>query len=130
MTHARSLPQDTRLSEEGWVHVGVVDDVPLLEGRRTTIAGRRVALFRLLNGLAAIDADCPHQGGPLQDGLVADSCVTCPLHDRRIDLTTGAMIGGGGAVTVHEVHVDGPDVWLRLGQPSAQALECLPALAR
>lgn len=105
----------TDLASGGWVLVGQVDDLPMLEGRRTTIDGRRVAVFRLPDGFAAIDADCPHKGGPLQDGLVADSCVTCPLHDRRFDLTTGEMVGGGeDGVAVHEVHVAGDDLWIRL----------------
>lgn len=104
----------TDLASDGWVRVGRIDDLPLLEGRRTTIDGHRVAVFRLLDGLAAIDAVCPHKAGPLQDGLVADNCVTCPLHDRRIDLSTGEMIGYDESVAVHEVHQAGDDVWVRL----------------
>ncbi len=105
----------TDLASDGWVLVGTVGDLPELEGRRTTIEGRRVAVFRLLEGFAAIDADCPHRRGPLQDGLVADGCVTCPLHDRRIDLRTGEVLGHAGeAVAVHEVHVDGENLWVRL----------------
>jgi nitrite reductase (NADH) small subunit len=97
-----------------WVRVGTVDDVPTLEGRRITIAGRRVSVFRLPDGWAAIDADCPHKGGPLQDGIVADSCVTCPLHGRRFDLRSGAQIGGTDAVAVHEVQERDGEVWVRL----------------
>lgn len=109
-----AAPPPADLASEGWVRVAGIDDLPMLEGRRTTIAGRRVAVFRLLDGLSAIDATCPHRGGPLQDGLVADNCVTCPLHDRRIDLETGQMIGYEGAVHVHEVQQAGGDVWVRL----------------
>ena len=49
------------------------------------------------DGFRAIDGNCPHRGGPLSDGLVADSCVTCPLHNWRVDLTTGEVVGGGEA---------------------------------
>ena len=73
--------------------IGRVEDVPLLEGRSVTVAGRRVAVFRTAEGFHAIDAACPHEGGPLADGLVADSCVTCPLHGWRFDLRTGAGPG-------------------------------------
>lgn len=111
----------TDLGSAGWVRVGSVDDVPYLEGRRTTIDGHKVAVFKLPGGFAAIDAVCPHKGGPLQDGLVADNCVTCPLHDRRIDLTTGLMLGEDQGVAVHEVHVDGDDVWVRLSGNHATA---------
>ncbi len=97
-----------------WVRVGSVGDVPALEGRRITIGGRRVAVFRLPDGWAAVDADCPHKGGPLQDGMVADSCVTCPLHGRRFDLRSGAQIGGEDTVAVHEVQERDGEVWVRL----------------
>ena len=76
-----------------WIRIGATADVPLLEGRAVTVGDRRVAIFRLPDGWAAVDAACPHRGGPLQDGLVADSCVTCPLHGRRFDLRSGAQLG-------------------------------------
>ena len=102
-------------ASSGWVRVGTIHDIPLLEGRRTTIGDRRVAVFKLPEGVfAAIDADCPHEGGPLQDGLVADTCVTCPLHERRIDLSTGEMVGHDARVDVHDVHVAGDDLFIRL----------------
>ena len=70
-------------ADTGFVAIGRPQDVPLLEGRRVTVDGRRVAVFRLAEGWRAVDADCPHAGGPLQDGIVGDGCVTCPLHNRR-----------------------------------------------
>jgi nitrite reductase (NADH) small subunit len=89
---------------EAWVEVGLLADVPLWEGRRVTVDGRRVAIFRTDDGLHAVSADCPHASGPLQDGLVTDSCVTCPLHGRRFDLRSGEWIGGEGeGLTVYEV---------------------------
>jgi nitrite reductase [NAD(P)H] small subunit len=87
-----------------WVEIGRVSDVPLWEGRRVTVDGRRIAIFRTEDGLHAVDADCPHAGGPLQDGLVADGCVTCPLHGRRFDLRSGAWLGGDDeGLAVYEV---------------------------
>jgi len=84
----------TAIANATWTLVGRVEDVPLLEGRTTSVDGRRIAIFRLLTGFAAIDAHCPHAAGPLADGIVADSCVTCPLHGRRFDLETGLALNG------------------------------------
>lgn len=97
-----------------WTKVADAADVPLLEGRSTTVDGRRIAVFHLPDGWAAADAACPHHGGPLSDGIVADSCVTCPLHLRRFDLRTGAQIGGGDVVAVHEIEERGGELWVRL----------------
>ena len=97
-----------------WTLVGRVDDIPLLEGRSTSINGRRIAVFRLLDGFHALDAACPHANGPLADGIVADSCVTCPLHGRRFDLATGEALNGPESVTVHDVEERDGALWVRL----------------
>jgi nitrite reductase (NADH) small subunit len=69
-----------------------VDDVPLGEGREATVRGRRVAVFHTEDGWYAVDAACPHRGGPLADGIVGGRSVTCPLHERRFDLAGGAPL--------------------------------------
>jgi nitrite reductase (NADH) small subunit len=97
-----------------WTRVGRIEDIPLLEGRSVTLAGRRVVIFRLPGGLAAIDAVCPHARGPLSDGIIADRCVTCPLHGRRFDLATGRAVNGPEAVAVHDVLERDGEVWVRL----------------
>ena len=97
-----------------WSRVGTPADVPLLEGRSVAVGGRRVAIFRLPEGWVATDAVCPHRGGPLQDGLVTEDCVTCPLHNRRFELRTGRQQGGEDAVAVHEVVEHDAAVWVRL----------------
>jgi nitrite reductase (NADH) small subunit len=102
------------LAAAGYQDVGSAADVPLLEGRRATVAGRRVAIFRLPTGFAATDAACPHRGGPLSDGLVADGCVTCPLHNWRLDLTTGAIGPDGERMPLHDVVEDAGRLWVRL----------------
>ena len=86
-----------------WVPIGRAADVPLLEGRSVRVGHRRIAVFRLADGWAALDHACPHSGGPLADGLVTDACVTCPLHGWRFDLATGERVGGSESVAIHEV---------------------------
>jgi nitrite reductase (NADH) small subunit len=81
---------------EEWLRIGRAADVPLLEGRSVEVGERRIAVFRLADRWVAIDHACPHQGGPLSDGIVAEDCVICPLHNQRFSLSTGERQDGGG----------------------------------
>ena len=91
-----------------------IDDIPLGEGRAITLEGRRIAIFRAAGGWYALDAGCPHRGGPLADGIVCDRAVICPLHDRRFDLATGAPLTTGDGVCAHAVEVHGERVFVTL----------------
>ncbi len=102
-------------------HVGRASDVPPQEGRSVAVAGRRIAVFRLERGWAAVDHACPHAGGPLADGLVAGACVTCPLHGWRIDLRMGAVHGRAHAVAVHEIAERDGDLWVALADTASLA---------
>lgn len=105
--------------EAPWIRVGRADDIPLLEGRSVRFGAGRVAIFRLPTGWAAIDHACPHGAGPLADGIVADSCVTCPLHGWRFDLLSGARQGGGDGVATYEVRERDGMLELRVGDEAA-----------
>ena len=98
-----------------------VDDVPIGEGRTVTLDGRKVALFRTRSGWYALDAACPHLGGPLADGIVSEQSVICPLHERRFALATGEPLSGGCGVAAHRVTVVGPSVFVTLGAQTAEA---------
>jgi nitrite reductase (NADH) small subunit len=77
------------------VVLGSVDEVPVGEGRTFAVDGDQIAVFRLRDGsLRAIDAVCPHRGGPLADGLADDRVVVCPLHGHTFDMCTGSETGG------------------------------------
>lgn len=77
-----------------WVDVCAVEDVPLRGSRRISLAGIEVGVFRNASGrVFALDNKCPHKQGPLSEGIVHDTGVTCPLHNLVIDLETGQARG-------------------------------------
>ena len=107
--------------EKGLVRVCATVDVPLGEGRPVTVGDRRVAVFHTESGWYALDDSCPHRGGPLSDGILADRCVACPLHDRRFDLADGAALTDGAGVAAHRVIVRGEGVHLEMAEELEQA---------
>lgn len=74
-----------------WIRITTLDTLPLREGRPVMLAGRELALFNLGDRILATDNRCPHQGGPLCDGIVTGTAVVCPLHAWKIDLESGCV---------------------------------------
>ena len=77
-----------------WIDVGAADDVPRRGARVVKTPLGCVAVFRTADGeVFALEDRCPHQGGPLSQGIVHGRSVTCPLHNWVISLETGEAQG-------------------------------------
>ena len=75
---------------------------------RTVVVGEHeIALFHVDGTFYALENTCPHQGGPLVEGWVADCAVTCPWHAWTFRLTDGSMtLGDYASVDTFDVRVD------------------------
>jgi NAD(P)H-dependent nitrite reductase small subunit len=94
-----------------FVTVASVADVPPGTQKQVLIGDREVALFNVGGAYYAIDDYCPHQGGPLHEGWVQDSVVSCPWHGWCFDLRNGKMtLGDFAAVETFEVRVEGGSI--------------------
>lgn len=74
-----------------WIRATECNDIPPREGRAVTLGNREIAIFNLGDRFLAVDGRCPHQGGPLCDGVVAGDAVVCPLHGWKVNLESGAI---------------------------------------
>jgi nitrite reductase (NADH) small subunit len=64
-------------------------------------------VFRTRAGeIFAVQAECPHRGGPLADGLVGGTTLICPLHAWKFDLASGAALLGACGLKTYPVHLD------------------------
>ena len=78
------------LNTSNGIDLGPLDSVPIGEGRSVIIGGKNIAIFRPRSGAVyATQADCPHLGGPLADGILTGDSVVCPLHEMKFDLKSG-----------------------------------------
>ena len=111
----RCATPETDLRPRGWCSSIMPNSVstqtpPPSAGKAVRVAagGKTVAVFNVDGALRAIDAACPHVGGPLERGAVAGGVVTCPLHGSQFDLATGALKRGPAAraVTSYPVRVE------------------------
>ena len=79
------------MNEPRWIRVTAVENLPLREGRAVTLGDREIALFNLGHRVLATDNQCPHQAGPLCDGIVTGESVVCPLHAWKVNLASGVV---------------------------------------
>ena len=91
-----------------WIDIASLEDIPKRGARVVKTAEGCVAVFRTANDeVFALENSCPHKAGPLSEGIVHGSAVTCPLHNWVISLETGAVQGlDEGQVATYPARVE------------------------
>jgi nitrite reductase (NADH) small subunit len=94
-----------------FVKVAQRGDIPDGSGKTVELGDRKVALFNSGGKFYAIDNTCRHRGGPLGEGDVYGTTVTCPWHGWEYDFTTGCNVDDSSVkVACFAVRVDGDDI--------------------
>jgi len=68
-----------------------------------------VAVFDVGGHFCATQAKCPHKQGPLNEGELDGSTVTCPWHGSQFNVCTGTVLQGPAVdpLKTYRVTVDG-----------------------
>jgi len=99
-----------------FVKIGTTTELEDLEaGKLVETGGKRIAIFNVGGNYYAIEDTCPHRGGPLSEGMLAEDEVICPWHGWRFDVTTGACaIIPTKQVDAFEVKIEGKDILVKI----------------
>jgi len=106
--------------EPTWFRVGDADmldvgDVTVVQAGHFTIA-----LSRTEDGWGAIANRCPHQGGPLGEGLIEDCWLICPWHGWEYDPVSGETPGPfDDKVDSYDVEERADGVYVAVREPAA-----------
>jgi nitrite reductase/ring-hydroxylating ferredoxin subunit len=94
-----------------FVKLANLDELPPGRSKEVEHDGRIFALFNVDGIISAIDGLCPHQGGPLADGPLDGTYVSCPWHGWEFCVRTGkSTLNNRLRQPVFEVKVEGQDV--------------------
>jgi nitrite reductase (NADH) small subunit len=89
------------------ITLGPIDAIPPGEGRNFQLGEERIAVFHSRTGqVFAVQAECPHKGGPLADGLMGGHTLVCPLHSWKFDLETGQPLMGECSIKTYPVRLN------------------------
>lgn len=99
-----------------WTDIAALEDIPKLGSRVLKTDTVNIALFRTANDeVFAIKDECPHKQGPLSQGIVHGTSVTCPMHNWKIDLASGEALGPDeGCTNTYATRIENGRVLLAL----------------
>ena len=79
------------------------------------VEGKTLAVFNVDGTFYATDNTCLHRGGPLVEGELDGTIVTCPWHWWRYDVTSGTNVNNPTVkVACFPVKVEGSAVFVEI----------------
>ncbi len=90
-----------------FIKVATIEEIAPGQAKLVEVNGNEIALFNIAGQFHAIDNNCTHVGGPLCEGEISGSEVTCPWHGATFDITTGRVLGPPAmeAVNCHNLRI-------------------------
>ncbi len=97
-----------------FVKVAQVDDVKPGEMTVIELDGHLICLANIAGQFYAVEDDCTHVGGPLDEGELDGAVLTCPWHLAQFNICTGRVLRGPARTDLptYGVHVEDGDVLL------------------
>lgn len=85
------------------------------QGKIVEVDGNSIAVWNISGNFFAFQNICPHRGGPVGEGEVEGTTITCPWHGWSFELTSGASpINPAAKLTKYDVKVEGDDIKVNL----------------
>lgn len=100
-------------SEKTYVRAVAAADVGERSATIVTIGRYEVAIWKVDGEFRAYENVCPHQGGPVGEGIVEGATVTCPWHAWCFDLRTGTLtLGDFARLRSFEAYVEAGSIFV------------------
>ena len=87
------------------IRVAARSDVGPGKAIAVELTGQRIAVFNVEGTYYAIGDTCTHRAGPLSEGDVQGTTVTCPWHGAQYELQTGNVLRPPAPQGVHSYKV-------------------------
>jgi 3-phenylpropionate/trans-cinnamate dioxygenase ferredoxin component len=108
--------ESTEMAATGRTFVKVARSDAIAPGAllRVEVADRLICLANVDGAIYAVDDNCTHISGPLDQGELAGCVLTCPLHLARFDVRTGKVLRGPARddLPTYAVRVEHGDVYV------------------
>ncbi|MGB0504585.1 MAG: non-heme iron oxygenase ferredoxin subunit [Pikeienuella sp.] len=99
-----------------WIHACATDDIDEEDLIRWDHNGRTFAIYNTDDGFFATDGMCTHEEQSLDEGMVVDDVIECPLHGGRFKIATGKALSAPVCVDLktYPVKVEGAQIYIQI----------------
>jgi 3-phenylpropionate/trans-cinnamate dioxygenase ferredoxin subunit len=99
-----------------FTRVADVQSIPCGSAAIFDVGARIIAVFNVGGEFYAIDNACSHRGGPVGEGSLHGTTVSCPWHGTQFDVTNGQVLGPPAMadITSHTTKVEEDGVWVEM----------------
>ena len=102
-----------------WARMGTLTKVATLAelapgtARMVEVNGKEVAIYNVDGKVYATTNICPHQGGPMAEGMIEGMTVVCPWHAWAFDICSGVSpVNPRAKLETYAVRVEGQDIFV------------------
>lgn len=99
---------------DNWVRACATDDIDDEDVLRFDHADKTFCIYNTPEGFFATDGYCTHEEEHLENGIVIDCVIECPLHQGRFDVRNGKALSAPVCVDLRTwpTRVDNGDVYI------------------
>ena len=96
------------------IKVADTSEIPVGRMKQVMLDGEPIAIANVAGSFFAFGGACTHDQGPLADGELQGSIVTCPWHFSQFDVRTGQVVEPPAeeAVRSYPVQIEGNSVYV------------------
>lgn len=104
------------MSEENWIEVGPTNSIDEEDVIRFDHQEKTFCIYRLKDGFYATDGICTHEAVHLEDGLVMDDEIECPMHQGIFNIKSGEAISPPACkdLKTYPVKIDNDKIFIKL----------------
>ncbi len=94
-----------------WTKVGTTDAVAPGAVIKAEVDGKEMAVYNVDGKFYCTSNVCPHQGGPLSEGMLEGTTIVCPWHAWVFDVSNGVSpVNPRAKIPCYPVKVEGTDI--------------------
>jgi nitrite reductase/ring-hydroxylating ferredoxin subunit len=102
-----------------WTRVARVAEIMPWTVIQHTHAGANYAICNVDGDIRALHGTCPHQNGPLYQGMLDEESILCPLHAWKFNTKTGTFDADVNLrIPVYAVRIENGEIFADLPEAS------------